>query len=74
MKLYMEIECNEHHVQGRDVSYDISVHPTQTTYEILNTWEQATEKYPGFPYPEELISNKDWYHIVEKSFSIERKL
>lgn len=68
MTLDMEIEIIERQVPYEGTDYRVEIIPTDLTYDILENWKKAYEKYPELPIPLEAIEEQNWYEIA-KSFS-----
>lgn len=44
---------------------DVQVHPTESTYQVLNRWKEVHKHNKDIPYPEEAIKARDW-EIISK--------
>src|SRR5699024_6438319 len=54
---------------------DVQVHPTESTYQVLNRWKEVHKYNKDIPYPEEAIKARDWrvisIDVLDSTFGTE---
>lgn len=50
---------------SRYVPYEMQFLPTKETYEIMDRWKEAIDSGSEIPYPEEELSQEDWFLISD---------